>query len=488
MKSPLSLLLLAAAFLPAALFAAPPAAPPNIVFIIADDLGYGDLSSYGQKNFKTPTLDSLAAGGLRFTSHYAGATVCAPSRAALMTGRDPGHVSIRGNGPFPLRPDPLDTTVATLLRSAGYRTAMIGKSCVTGNTQTPEVVLAKGFDVFYGTTDHRDGHHRYPKFIYDQTQKIPLEGNTLHQGPHYDAELYTRRAEKFIRESAAASPFFLLLSYPLPHASVLAPEGGVIDINGDKDSLPEKSHYSKTSRIKGNYAGTVVALDNYVARVMKALAAQGMTDRTLVIFTSDNGSHFEGGYRPEMLGSNGLLRGGKRDLYEGGIRVPFIAHWPAGIARPGRDVDLPSAFWDFLPTVCELAGVQTPSDIEGLSYAPTLAGREDQKRHEQLYWEFIEQGGRRALRRGDWKLVQYDLQPDAFGKPQLFNLASDLGEQTDLAAAHPDLVNDLVTRMNRARVPNDRFKFPALDALHSGSPALPEPNETDVTQSLKIQP
>ena len=458
--------LLGLLFLPAALFAAPAAPPPNIVLIIADDLGYGDLSCYGQKNFQTPTLDALAAGGLRFTQHYAGATVCAPSRAALMTGLDPGHVSVRGNGPVDLRPDPLDITVATLLRSAGYRTAMIGKSCVTGNTQTPEVVLAKGFDVFYGTTDHRDGHFRYPKFVYDQTRKIPLEGNTLHQGPHYDAELYTRRAERFIQETAAASPFFLLLSYPLPHASVLAPEGGVIDIESDTDFLPEKSHYSKTTRIKGNYAGMVVALDAYVARVMKALAVRGATDHTLVIFTSDNGPHLEGGYRPEMLGSNGPLRGGKRDLFEGGIRVPFIAHWPAGIARPGRDVDLPSAFWDFLPTVCELAVAPRPSAIEGLSYAPTLAGRSDQKHHEQLYWEFGELGGRRALRRGDWKLVQYDLQPNAFGKPQLFNLASDPGEQKDVAADHPHLVTEMVARMNGARVPDDRFPCPALDALH----------------------
>lgn len=461
-------LLLPATLLPGALLAAPPAPSlPNIVFIIADDLGYGDLSCYGQKNFQTTAIDSLAAAGLRFTDHYAGATVCAPSRAALLTGRDPGHVSIRGNGPFSLRPAPLDTTVATLLRSAGYRTAMIGKSCVTGDVQTPEVVLAKGFDVFYGTTDHRDGHFRYPEFLYDQTEKVPLAGNTLHQGPHYDAELYTRRAETFIRDTAADPPFFLLLSYPLPHASVLASGGGVIDIEDDTDALPENSRYTKTDRIKGNYAGMVVALDHYVARIMKALAAQGVTDRTLVIFTSDNGSHSEGGYRPELLGSNGPLRGGKRDLYEGGIRVPFIAHWPAGIARPGRDVDLPSAFWDFLATACELAGVPPPPDIEGLSYAPTFAGREGQKRHEHLYWEFSEQGGRRALRMGDWKLVQYSLQPGAFGKPQLFNLAADLGERTDLAADHPDLVADLVDRMDRARVPNDRFKFPALDALHT---------------------
>ena len=470
---PLLVLLLPAALVPAALFAAPSSRSPNIVFIIADDLGYGDLGAYGQKNFQTPTLDSLAARGLRFTQHYSGAPVCAPSRAALLTGRDTGHVSLRGNGPLALRPDPLDLTVATLLRSAGYRTAMIGKSCVTGNVQDPALVLSKGFDVFYGTTDHRDGHFRYPKFLYDQTAKVPLEGNTLHQGPHYDAELFTRRAESFIRDTPATSPFFLLLSYPIPHASNLAPEGGVIDLEGDTDSLPENSHYSKTSRIKGNYAGMVVALDRYVARVMHALAEKGVADHTLVIFTSDNGPHSEGGYRPEMLDSNGPLRGGKRDLYEGGIRVPFIAHWPAGIARPGRDVDLPSAFWDFLPTACDLAGLPAPRDLQGLSYAPTLSDRPDQKRHEQLYWEFSELGGRRALRMGDWKLVQYGLQPGSFGPPQLFDLSTDLGEKNNLAATRPDLVQAMVKRLDQARVPDPRLPFPTLDALTKSQASLP---------------
>ncbi|MCH7228301.1 arylsulfatase [Haloferula sp. A504] len=440
------------------------AAKPNIVYIITDDLGYGDLGCYGQKHFETPVLDGLASEGLRFTDHYSGATVCAPSRCALMTGRDTGHASVRGNGAFTLRPDPEDITVATLLQSAGYRTAMVGKSCVTGNTQTPEVVLAKGFDVFYGTTSHVDGHFRYPEFVYDQTEKVTLEGNTLHAGKHYDAELYTQRAEKFIHESAGKSPFFLLLSYPIPHAAVLAPEGEVVEIEDDVDYTPKRYHYSQVTNVKGNYAGMVQAIDAYVGRIMKALESKGVAEDTLVIFTSDNGSHFEGGYKAPMLDSNAPLRGGKRDLYEGGIRVPMIAHWPQGIAEPG-DVSLPSAFWDFLPTACELAGIEAPGDIQGISFAPTLTGKGGQKKHEQLYWEFHEQGGRRALRMGDWKLVQYGLKPGKFGKPQLYHLARDIGEQDDLAARHPDKVADMVRRMDEARVPSERFPLKGLDEL-----------------------
>jgi arylsulfatase A-like enzyme len=443
-----------------ALFAA---AKPNLVFIIADDLGYGDLGCYGQQHFKTPVLDGLAAEGLRFTDHYAGATVCAPSRCALMTGRDTGHCSIRGNGSFALLPDPQDITVARKLQGAGYRTAMIGKSCVTGNTQTPEVVLAKGFDVFYGTTDHSDGHFRYPRFVYDQTDKVILEENHLHHGRDYDGELYTARAEKFIAESAGEKPFFLLLSLPIPHASVVAPEGEVVEFADDVDYQPKQHHYSRTDRVKGQYAGMVQAIDGYVGRIMDALERAGVGSDTLFLFTSDNGSHYEGGYNASMLSSNAPLRGGKRDLYEGGIRVPLIAHWPAGISEPGRDVGLPVAFWDFLPTACELAGVEPPESIQGLSYLPTLTGKGTQARHEQLYWEFHERGGRRALREGPWKIVQYGLKPGKEGELQLYKLSEDLSETKNLAEKYPERVEQMRERMEAARVPNPRFPLRGLD-------------------------
>ncbi|MGB1129334.1 MAG: arylsulfatase, partial [Haloferula sp.] len=438
----------------------------NILFIITDDLGYGDLSCYGQKQFKTPVLDGLAGNGLRFTDFYSGSTVCAPARCSLMTGRDQGHATIRGNGAYALRPDPQDLTVATLLKGAGYRTGMIGKSCVTGNTQNPEVVLAKGFDVFYGTTSHVDGHFRFPKFVYDQTEKVTFEGNKLHEGTDYDAELYTKRAEKFIDEQPADQPFFLLLSYPIPHASVLAPEGFAekAAIPNDIDYVRERYHYSNVKGVKSNYAGMTMAIDAYVGRLMESLKAKGVADDTLIMFTSDNGSHFEGGYKPKMLDSNAPLRGGKRDLYEGGIRVPLIAHWPNGIKKPGEP-DAPFAFWDFLPTACELAGVKVPGQIEGVSMAPTLTGAGEQKLHDKLYWEFHEQRGRRAVREGDWKVVQYDLKLEKPGKPQLFNLAEDIGEKNDLAAKHPDRVKAMVQWMDEHRTPCEWFPMKALDDL-----------------------
>lgn len=428
----------------------PLVARPNIVFIIADDLGYGDLGCFGQKTIKTPVLDKLAAEGLRFTQHYSGSTVCAPSRSALMTGRDTGSTWLRGNGSFELRADPEDLTVATLLKRSGYQTAMIGKSCVSGNTQNPQRVLDKGFDVFFGTTSHQDGHFRYPRFVYDQTKKIDLPGNELHSGDAYDAELYTKRAEKFIAESKA--PFFLLLSYPIPHASMLGPQG--------KAKQTKHSHYTVVENPAAEYQAMVETLDGYVGRVMAALEKNGVARDTLVIFTSDNGSHAEGGYQPKMLQSSGPLRGYKRDLYEGGIRVPTIAHWPAGISKPGL-CDHASAFWDFLPTACELAGVQVPAGIDGISYAPSLTGKGEQRSHEFLYWEFHEQNGRRALRQGDWKLVQYNLTKNE--KPLLYHLGTDLAETTDLARKEPERVEAMLRLMDQHRKPSPIFPNPSLD-------------------------
>ena len=429
-------------------------AGPNIVFIIADDLGYGDLGCYGQKKIRTPVLDKLAAEGIRFTQHYSGSTVCAPSRSSLMTGLmtglDTGSTWLRGNGGFELRPDPEDLTVATLLKRAGYHTAMVGKSCVSGNTQHPQHVLNKGFDVFYGTTSHQDGHFRYPLFIYDQEKKVELEGNKLHQGSSYDAELYTARAERFIRESA--DPFFLLLSYPIPHAALLGP--------GEAGKAPRKGHYTEVENPAAHYRAMVEAMDGYVGRVLAALREKGVARDTLIIFTSDNGPHYEGGYDPKMHDSPGPLRGGNRDLYEGGIRVPTIAHWPAGIAKPGVS-DHASAFWDFLPTACELAGVNAPQGLHGISYAPVLTGKGEQRAHDFLYWEFHEKDTRRALRQGDWKLVQYDVAKN--GKPELYHLGRDLAETQDLSPEEPERVAAMLKLMNNRHKPSPIFPNKALD-------------------------
>ena len=430
-------------------------AKPNIIFIITDDLGYGDLGCYGQKTTQTPVLDKLAAEGIRFTQHYSGSTVCAPARSTLMTGLDTGSTWLRGNGEFELRPDPEDLTVATLLQRAGYRTAMVGKSCVSGNTQNPEHVLNKGFDVFYGTTSHKDGHFRYPHFIYDQGLRVDLEGNELHTGKSYDAELYTARAEAFIQETDG--PFFLLLSYPIPHASVLGPEGSV---QGGAGMKHKNGHYTEVKDPAAHYRAMVEALDAYVGRVLAALREKGIEKDTLIVFTSDNGSHFEGGYNPKMLESSGPLRGGKRDLHEGGIRVPMIAHWPSGIAKPGIS-DHASAFWDFLPTACELAGVDAPEGLHGISYAPTITGKGEQLAHDFLYWEFHEQGTRRALRQGDWKLLQYNL--DKQGKPELYDLRKDLAETKDLAAEEPERVAAMLKIMEERHKPSPIFPNKTLD-------------------------
>jgi arylsulfatase A len=431
------------------------AAKPNIVYIIADDLGYGDLGCYGQKQIQTPVLDKLAADGIRFTQHYSGSTVCAPARSSLMTGLDTGSTWLRGNGEFELRPDPEDLTVATLMQRAGYRTAMIGKSCVSGNTQNPQRVLDKGFDVFYGTTSHRDGHFRYPKFIYDQIMRVDLEGNELHTGKSYDAELYTVRAEHFIQETDG--PFFMLLSYPIPHAAVLGPEGSV---PGAVGKAPEKGGYTQVEKPAAHYRAMVEAIDGYVGRVLAALEKKDVARDTLVIFTSDNGPHFEGGYNPRMFNSSGPLRGGKRDLYEGGVRVPMIAHWPSGITQPGES-DHISAFWDFLPTACGIAGIEAPDGLHGISFLPTLTGKGEQRAHEFLYWEFHELNTRRALRQGDWKLVQYDMSQK--GKPELYHLGRDLAETKDLADQEPERVTAMLKIMDGHRKPSPIFPNPALD-------------------------
>jgi len=442
---------------------------PNILFILADDLGYGDLSSYGQKYFQTPHIDALAENGIRFTDHYSGNTVCAPSRDSLMTGRHSGQLTLRGNGVFKLLPT--DTTVATLLKQAGYRTALIGKSCVTGNTQTPETLAEHGFEYFFGTTHHVDGHHRYPKFIYENTEKVEYPENQLHTGSHYDLDEYTDKTVSYLdKQSAEDAPFFLVLSLPVPHAAINVPEDSMARVREGVQPDPHvphpetQPHYTHVTEPKTSYAGLMTRIDDAIGTIIAKLRETGQLDNTLVIFTSDNGSHAEGGYHPDMLNSSGPLRGHKRDFYEGGIRVPMIAHWP-GVIEAGSESAHPSAFWDFLPTACKIAGIPVPDGIQGISYLPTLKGEGEQQAHEYLYWELNERGGRRAIRMGDWKAVQYNLAGDPQGPVELYNLKDDIGETNDLAAEQPELVAKLTAKMNAARVPSTLFPFPALDRL-----------------------
>lgn len=440
-----------------------PAQKPNIIYIITDDLGYNDLSCYGQKNFSTPNIDQLAANGIRFTCHYSGATVCNPSRCALMTGKDTGHASIRGNGQFSIPDD--EITVAKITKAAGYHNAMIGKSCVTGNTQNPESVIHNGFDFFYGTTNHGDAHYRYPSFVYRNTEKIIFPDNKLHTGTDYDLELYTKETLDFITRQNREKPFFLILSYPAPHASVIAREKELEEVRPsvkNEISGTQEKHYTPTREVKANYIGMMKYLDDSVGKIITSLKKQNLLDHTLIIFTSDNGPHSEGGYKPELLDSNGPLRGGKRDLYEGGIRVPFIASWPASI-KPNQTSDHPSAFWDFLPTVCELTNQKPPTDIQGISYASTLLGKSQQPKHPHLYWEHHEQNIRRAIQVGDWKLVQTKLALPDKTTTELFDLSKDIGETNDLAGTHPEKIVELLKLIDKAHIPNKDFPIPVLD-------------------------
>ena len=268
-------------------------------------------------------------------------------------------------------------------------------------------------------------------------------------------ELYTTRAEHFIRETK--DPFFLLLSYPIPHASVLAPEGAVPGGAGMEHS---KGHYTEVKNPAAHYQAMVEAMDGYVGRVLAALEEKGVANNTLILFTSDNGSHFEGGYNPKMLDSSGPLRGGKRDLYEGGIRVPMIAHWPDGIAKPGTS-DHISAFWDFLPTACDIAEIDTPPGLDGISYLPTLIGKGEQATHDFLYWEFHERNTRLAMRQGDWKLVQYNVAKN--GKPELYHLGRDQGETEDLAKQEPERVAAMLKILKTHRKLSPIFPNKHLD-------------------------
>jgi arylsulfatase A len=436
---------------------------PNILYIITDDLGYGDISCYGQKNFNTPNIDQLATNGIRFTRHYSGATVCSPSRCSLMTGKDTGHAAIRGNGEFAL-PDQ-EITVAEIAKSAGYNTAMIGKSCVTGNTQTPETVLSSGFDFFFGTTDHRDGHFRYPEFVYRNTEKVLFPENKLHSGTDYDAELYTKETLDYLSKQSSEKPFLLILSYPIPHASNLARDEdlkAVRPLVTDEVVSSKQNRYTETNEVKAHYMGMMKYIDDSVGEIIASLKKQNLLDDTLIIFTSDNGPSTEGGYRAEYLDSNGPLRGTKRDLYEGGIRVPFIASWPKSI-QPGQTTDHPSAFWDFLPTVCELIGQQAHENIQGISYVPTLLGKNNQPKHPHLYWEHHEQNIRRAIQVGDWKLVQTNVALPDQTTTELFDIGKDIGETTDLSKEHPEKTAELLELIRTARIPNKNFPIPILD-------------------------
>jgi arylsulfatase A len=443
---------------------------PNVIFILADDLGYGDLSCYGQTKFSTPNIDLLAKEGMVFTQHYSGSTVCAPSRSALLTGLHTGHTIIRGNkevepeGQYPL-PDSTFTLVE-LFKARGYTTGIFGKWGL-GSPGSSGDPLNQGFDSFMGYNCQRLAHNYYPPYLWHDREHLKIDENEGEKNGVYAPELIQKYALQFI-ESNQSKPFFLYLPTVLPHAELAAPEkimeehrgkfeeGAPYKGTGPSDKNYKTGGYSSQSEPRTAFAAMINVLDDQVGEIIKKLKDLNMYDNTIIVFTSDNGPHREGGADPDFFDSNGILKGYKRDLYEGGIRVPMIVHWPAKV-KPGKS-DHISAFWDFMPTFSELINA-APVNSDGISFAPTLLGsHEPQRKHNYLYWEFHEQNGKQAVRKGNWKAVR--LNANAEGSSiELYDLENDPGEEHDLATKFPDSVLVMRSLMERAHSPNQAFPF-----------------------------
>ncbi|MBN2505377.1 MAG: arylsulfatase [Verrucomicrobia bacterium] len=436
------------------------APPPNIVFILADDLGYGDLGCYGQKRIRTPHLDRMAAEGMRFTQAYAGSTVCAPSRSVLMTGQHTGHTRIRGNARHPLLPE--DVTVAEVLKRRGYRTGLIGKWGL-GEAGTTGIPTRQGFDYFFGYLNQHHAHNYYPTFLWRNEQKVRLQnivpredsqgGGVASRRLEYSHDLFAAEALAYL-EGNRTHPFFLYLAFTLPHANNEAGNKGM--------EIPNHGAYAVTGwpEPQKGHAAMITRMDQDIGRLFAKLKELAIDERTVVFFSSDNGPHREGGNNPDYQDSNGPLRGIKRDLYEGGIRVPAIVRWPGRIA-PGQVSPHVWSFADILSTAAELAGATPPPDTDGISLVPTLLGQpERQRQHECLYWEFYERGSAQAVRLGDWKGVA---QPFG-GRLELYDLAADLAETNNLASRHPEVVRQIRAAMDRAHVPSPLWTLPASAA------------------------
>jgi arylsulfatase A-like enzyme len=423
---------------------------PNILFILADDLGYGDLGCYGQPRVKTPNLDRLASEGRRFTQVYAGSTVCAPSRCCLMTGRHTGHARVRGNSLVPLLPE--DVTVAEILKRAGYVTGIIGKWGL-GEPDTTGLPNRQGFDEWFGFLNQHHAHGYYPEYLWKNEQKYPLEGNVAPNNvttrkAQYAPDLFTREALDFLNRHQK-EPFFLYLAYTLPHANNEL--GGA---TGNGMEVPSDAPYSAENwpQPQKNHAAMITRLDGDVGRVLQRLRDLGIDRDTLVFFSSDNGPHREGGADPTFFNSAGPLKGFKRSMHDGGIRVPMIVRWP-GRVPAGSVGDAVWAFWDVLPTLAELTGAPAPTGLDGLSMLSALLDTGPIPRHEFLYWEFHEQVFNQAVRTGDWKAVR--LGP---GRPlELYDLARDVGETRNVAAEHPEIVARVEAYLKTARTDSPDF-------------------------------
>lgn len=474
------------------LFAAPPTqvlaadgpVRPNIVLIVADDLGYGDLGCYGQKKINTPRLDQMAKEGLRFTQFYSGSPVCAPSRCVLMTGKHAGHAAVRDNrerkpeGQFPL--PAAELTIAELVKQQGYDTAAIGKWGL-GPYDTTGSPLEQGFDSFFGYICQRHAHNHYPGWLWKSKEKLDLKDEEATKkngrpaangsfnafesfGVTYSGDLFEEEAIKFLREHKE-KPFFLYLPFAAPHLALQVPEDSLREYEDKWDDPPYDGSkgYLPHDTPRAAYAAMVSRLDRSVGRILDEIKTLELDENTLVIFTSDNGPAplNVGGSDSPFFESAGPLRGLKGSAYEGGIRVPCIARWP-GKVTPEKESTVPLAFCDVLPTVCELACVAPPAEIDGLSFVPTLVGKGEQKEHEFLYWEFASYDGYQAVRMGDWKAIRPRLKKGETSI-ELYHLAEDVGEMHDLAADHAELVKKAEKIMAAQHVPSESFPLPAID-------------------------
>ncbi|MCW3119086.1 MAG: sulfatase [Chitinophagaceae bacterium] len=446
---------------------------PNIVFILADDLGFGDLGVNGQQLIHTPNIDRLAKHGMLFTQFYSGATVCAPSRSALLTGQHTGHTYIRGNKAVePEGEEPLADSVVTImkiLKQAGYVTGAFGKWGLgpVGSSGDPN---KQGIDKFFGYNSQGLAHRYYPDHLWSNDKKIELNVNKgFRQTGQYGPDLIQHEALDFIDEQTDRKSFFLFLPYILPHAELLVPDDSIFQTY--KGKFPEKPYkgndygadatadgYTSQLYPHATFAAMVSRLDVYVGQVIAKLHEKGLDKNTLVIFSSDNGPHIEGGADPVFFNSSGIYKGVKRDLYEGGIHVPFIAVWP-GIIQPGTSTAHIGAFWDLLPTFAALADAKYATATDGISLVPLLTGKGTQKRHDYLYWEFHEKGGKQALRKNDWKAIRLNVDADPRGLVELYHLSIDPGEKTNVASKYPEKAKELERLIEEAHVQSVLFPF-----------------------------
>jgi arylsulfatase A len=423
---------------------------PNIIYILADDLGVGDVGCYGQQILKTPRIDQLATEGMRFTQHYSGSAMCAPTRSCLMTGQHTGHTRVRKNGHGPLLDE--DLTIAEVLKSAGYLTAAIGKWGI-GEADTTGAPWKQGFDLFYGYLNQSNAHHHYPPFLWRNDEKVLFPDNPKKR-THYSHDEFTREAMQFIRDNRE-KPFFLYLPYTLVHVDLDVPDEDLKPWIGKIEETkpygtPGGQHYIHQQHPHAAFAGMVSRLDRDVGRIVDLVDDLGIAENTLVIFTSDNGPTSAGGADPKFFDGNGPFRGIKFELYEGGIRCPMIARWPGRI-KAGSETDHASAHWDLLPTTTDLAGISAPGGIDGISFLPTLLGKGKQQKHEHLYWETNGKAGWQAIRQGDWKAhLQYVGNPSKTTF-ELYNLATDQAEEREVSAVHPKIAAEMKRLLGTAR-------------------------------------